>query len=761
MKNAPLYVHSLSAAIALGLGLSAAAQAQKLEEIVVTGVFRPTLQLESTASVTYLSAEEVMEAAPRSTAEVFRSLPGIHSESSSGDANANIKVRGMPISAGGSRYVSIQEDGFPTLLVGDAAFATADSWLRMDTTVDNVQSIRGGTATTAAWNAPGGIINFISKTGEEEGGSVGITSGLDYDSLRLDGSYGGSFGAGPGGSEWTYHVGGFFRDGEGMRENGIEEGYQIKGTIAGNFERGAVKFHLKHLDDEVPTYLPIPAVAQGSNSYGEAGVDFGDGTLFLETTDCAPRQNNSIDCVSGDSFQAEMTSIAFDGTFDFSDIFSGNLKYRTATIAGHFASPFPARVYNDGAGGDSVEIVYFNTEANEEDNNFADINLSADFDSIQARVGVAYVSQTLATTWNFNQYYRRLDGNISVFDQDNSVGGVLYGNPAFGNCCTREYDFDIDGTAPYIALTGQVGNNFSWDASYRDNQYEVNGSFAESTVLIPLDVNGDGMIGQNEQEVPTIGTARRADYDVDFDAFSLGVNYAIGESMAVFANYSEGGSLSSPDRVTGSIRDNGSILNESGFSEVEQAELGFKYSGVNTDIFVTYFMADTAEAREFEVTTQTFIENTYKASGLEIEGRYDMGNGFGIRANATFTDSEIKSTGDGGNVGNQPRRQADYLFNITPYYVGESWDAGVSIFGTDEVYVQDNNDLKFDAYTTTNLFFNYAFSENINLSFNVNNLFDNEGFTEGEEGSAAPGEFVRIRPINGRTSSLTLRYNFL
>ncbi|PLW69666.1 TonB-dependent receptor domain-containing protein [Pseudohalioglobus lutimaris] len=739
----------------LSLAGGAVAQEGVLEEVIVTGVLKATSKLESTASVTALTAEEVLEAAPRSTAEVFRALPGIHAESSSGDANANIKVRGMPISSGGSRYVSIQEDGFPMLLVGDASFATADSWLRMDTTVGSVQSIRGGTAATTAWNAPGGVINFISKTGEQEGGSIGVTSGLDYDSVRLDANYGGTLAG-----DWTYHVGGFYRDGEGVREEGIEEGYQIKATVARDFDRGSVKVHFKHLDDEVPTYLPIPAIAKGSGSFREAGVDFSDGTLFLDTVDCAPRQGNKIDCVGGDSFQAEMTSIAFDGTFDFNETFSANIKYRTAAIEGNFASPFPAAVYDDGEAGPSVEIVYFNTKSNDEDNDFSDINLSADFDSIQARIGVAFASQNLATTWNFNQYYRRLDGNLTTFDQGDSVDGVLYSNPAFGNCCSREYDFEIDGTAPYIAVTGQIGNNLSWDASYRDNRYDVDGTFAESPVVTPLDVNRDGVIGQNEQEVPTIGDSRNADYDIDYDAWSVGVNYAIGENMAVFGNISEGGSLSSPDRVTGSIQEDGDMFNDSGFSEVEQAEIGFKYEGDNASFYVTYFTAETTEAREFEVTTQNFIENTYDASGIEVEGSYDMGNGFGIRANATFTDSEIKKTGDGVNEGNKPRRQADYLFNITPYYIAENWDAGVSIFGTDEVYVQDNNDLKFDGYITTSVFFNYMFNDNISLALNVNNLFDEEGFTEGEEGSAAPGDYVRIRPINGRTTSLTLKYDF-
>ena len=167
---------------------------EAIEEIIVTGVARPTTKFESSASVTSMSSDDMMNYAPRSTAEVLRNLPGIQSESSSGDANANIKVRGMPISSGGARYLSFQEDGFPALLIGDVAFATADSFIRVDSTISSVQSIRGGTAMTQAFNSPGGIVNFISKDGSAEGGSVGISSGLNYDSLRLDAEYGGELG---------------------------------------------------------------------------------------------------------------------------------------------------------------------------------------------------------------------------------------------------------------------------------------------------------------------------------------------------------------------------------------------------------------------------------------------------------------------------------------------------------------------------------------------------------------------------------------
>ena len=664
-----------------------------LEEIIVTGVAKPTTKFESTMSVTALPAEDVVNFAPRSTAEIFRNIPGIQSESSSGDANANVKVRGMPISSGGARYISFQEDGFPMMVVGDTAFATADSFLRFDTTVSSVQSIRGGSASTQAANSPGGIINFISKTGDVEGGSVGFTAGLDYDAMRLDLEYGGVLSG-----DWTYHVGGFYRSGEGPREasENIEEGAQIKATIARDFDKGSVRFHLKHLDDEVPTYLPIPAVANGGSSFSALGTDLGDGTLFLNTTDFAPRRDG-IAAVDGDGFEAEMTSLAFVGDYQFNDVLTGAFKYRTASIEGNFASPFPANTFVDGAAGPSVEIVYFDTQVNDVGNDLGDLSLSGDFGTVQAKIGVAYASQDISTTWNFNQYYRRLDGNLSVFDSGDSIGGVLYGNPAFGNCCTRAYDFSIDGTAPYISLSGEIGDNLSWDASYRKDDFSVDGTFQESTVLMPLDVNGNGSIDGNEQLVPTLGAARRADYDVDYDSWSVGINYGLRDNLALFANISEGGSLSSPDRVTGNIRADGSINNDSGFSSVEQLEIGVKFLGDNGSLFVTYFDAEISEAREFEVTTQTFLENAYESSGFEIEGDYEFQNGFSVKGSITLTDAEIAKTASGANVGNQPRRQADYIFNITPYYMTDKWDLGLNFVGTDEVFVQDNNDLKFDS----------------------------------------------------------------
>ena len=60
-------------------------------------------------------------------------------------------------------------------------------------------------------------------------------------------------------------------------------------------------------------------------------------------------------------------------------------------------------------------------------------------------------------------------------------------------------------------------------------------------------------------------------------------------------------------------------------AQLSRLKLGVKFLGDNSSLFVTYFSADISEARAFEVTTQTFLENAYESSGFEIEADYDFG----------------------------------------------------------------------------------------------------------------------------------------
>ena len=204
--------HAQDAAAAPAASTAAAKQGDTLglNTVVVTGVSSGKSKMRSSISVTDIDPDQIANFAPRSEAEVLHLIPGIRAESSAGPGgNSNITVRGLPIASGGSKYVQLQEDGLPVVEFGDMNFANNDYWLRYDANVNHVETVRGGSASTFASHAPGAIINFISKTGEDDGGSVSLSHGLNYKENRTDLEYGGHTRP-----DLRFHIGGFYRDGQ-------------------------------------------------------------------------------------------------------------------------------------------------------------------------------------------------------------------------------------------------------------------------------------------------------------------------------------------------------------------------------------------------------------------------------------------------------------------------------------------------------------------------------------------------------------------
>ncbi|HBM73608.1 MAG TPA: TonB-dependent receptor, partial [Erythrobacter sp.] len=112
--------------------------------IIVTAVAQGQNRLESSVSVSALDAESIADLNPSSSADLIRQIPGIRSEASGGEGNANIAVRGIPVSTGGARYIQLQEDGLPVLEFGDIVFGNADNFVRADRNVGRVEAVRGG-----------------------------------------------------------------------------------------------------------------------------------------------------------------------------------------------------------------------------------------------------------------------------------------------------------------------------------------------------------------------------------------------------------------------------------------------------------------------------------------------------------------------------------------------------------------------------------------------------------------------------------------
>ena len=762
-----------------------------LSDVVVTGVVNPKSKLESSVSISTIDASDIEKSAPRTTAEIFRTIPGVRSEASGGDGNTNITVRGVPISSGGSKYLQLQEDGLPVLQFGDIAFATADIFLRADYNIARVEAIRGGSASTMASNSPAGIINMISKTGAIEGGSVRSTVGLDFNTSRLDFEYGSPFGSG-----LSFHVGGFFRQGEGPRTAGYSanNGGQLKLNLTKRFENGFARIYYKYLNDHSIAYMPMPLKVEGTNADPQwssvDGYDAASGTVhspyLLQNlglgVDGELRRSNVADGMHPltQSIGAEFNSIFGDGWKIVN-------RARLAFNSGRFVSPFPAEIgtaqgmaesvgdsgaylqYADGSTFDGERVLrihMFDTELNNFNNFINDFKVSKSLGNAEVTVGYYRSVQKIVMSWLWNSYITDINGEaarlIDVFSIDSvklSQNGLYaYGVPAWGNCCTRSYDVDYETSAPYVSGAMDINDDLNLDFSLRFDNGHVTGSFA-GPVQTQYDVNNDGTISPNEESVSAIdhANATPVDYTYAYTSYSVGANYKLSEAQAVFARYSTGGAAKADRLLFG--RDqylDGTTM----FAKdmVTQAELGYKHLFNKGGLFITGFMATTNEEGGYEATTQKVIENDYSALGVEVEGAYDLG-ALDLRGGMTYTQATISS---GDNEGNAPRRQPAVMYNFVPSYSLGDHSLGLSLIGQSSAYAQDSNELVMPGYLIVNGFLNYQLTDRFVASVNANNLTNALGITESEEGSITDNEvnYVRARPIMGRSVSLSVGYQF-
>ncbi|MEO0045766.1 MAG: hypothetical protein RL705_957 [Bacteroidota bacterium] len=767
-----------------------------LEEVVVTGVVNPRAKIKSSVSITTLDVKQVEQSAPRSTAEIFRTIPGIRSESSGGEGNANISVRGVPISSGGSKYLQIQEDGLPVLLYGDIAFATADIFTRFDRNIAKIEAIRGGSASTLSSNSPGGIINFISKTGKTEGGSMVTSFGLDYNDFRTDLEYGARIGDG-----LYFHAGGFYRTGEGVRSPGFtaNNGGQFKMNLTKEFENGSVTVYAKFLNDRAAAYMPMPIKVTGSNASPTwesiSGYDATSGTQqspYLMHNVGLDGNGNVRRGNVADGMHPVSKTIGASVNFELAEGWKVTNNGRFSSNSGQFITPFPAEVAsaatiansfgtgstltyaNDGSAfntpnGLVSRIHMFDVELNNFNNFMNDLRITKKFDKVGVTAGYFKSIQNISMSWLWNSYLQEVSDNnprlINVTDAGGNLlstnGLYAYGVPAWGNCCTRNYDTQYNVSAPYANVSFDASDKLSLEGGIRFDMGQVNGSFAGSSQTT-YDINNDNIISAPETSVSAINTANTTavDYDYDYVSYSLGANYLLDERQSVFARYSKGASAKA-DRILFSGLDylDGDKINSLDY--LAQAELGYKRKFDKGYVYATFFTSTTTEEGGFEATSNSIIENDYRSMGLELESSYNVNNDLNLRGGFTYTKAEVTS---GANDGNEPRRQPKMMYNFIPTYkFGKANNTlGLSFIGQTKAYAQDNNELVMNGFVIVNGFVEVGITKGLSLNIAGNNLLNTLAITEAEEGSitANTTNIVRARPLPGRSLSMALSYKF-
>ena len=770
-------------------------QTIKLEDVVITGVANPKAKIKSSVSITTMDVKQIEQSAPRSTAEIFRSIPGIRSESSGGEGNSNISVRGVPISSGGSKYLQIQEDGLPVLLFGDISFATADIFTRFDGNVAKIEAIRGGSASTLSSNSPGGIINFISKTGKTEGGMLRTSFGLDYNNFRTDVDYGTKIGEG-----LYFHAGGFYRAGEGVRKTGStsNNGGQVKFNLTKEFQNGKVTVYAKFLNDRAAAYMPMPVKVSGTNanpSWGSvSGFDATTGALqsiYLNHNVGLGPDGELRRGKVADGMNPVSKSIGVSASFDLEDGWKITENGRYSSNSGGFIAPFPAEVGSAsaiaasfGAGstltyansgtafnnpnGLVSRIHMFDTQLNDLSNFMNDLRITKKFDKVGVTAGYFKSIQNISTSWLWNSYLQEVsDDNPRLINVTDATGKLLsdnglyaYGTPAWGNLA-RNYDTQYNVSAPYVNVSVDATENLSFEGGLRYDLGKVSGSFTGGTSRT-YDINNNGTISVPEQNVFAVNTANETavHYDYDYVSYTLGTNYLLTEKQSLFARYSKGAAAKA-DRILFSGLDylDGDKINALDF--LTQAELGYKLKFAKGYAYATAFHSKTDEQGGYEATSNSIIQNNYKSYGLELESSYNVIDNLNIKGAFTYTKAEITS---GDNKGNEPRRQPKLMYNLMPTYnfSGNKNTAGLSFIGQSKAFAQDSNQLVMNGFVIVNAFVEFGITKGLSVNLSGNNLFDTLAITESEEGNITDNtvNYVRARPMPGRSLSMALSYKF-
>ena len=252
----------------------------QMEEIVVSANFNDKSKLESSVSVTTLSAASINQLTPNSALEVLKTVPGVYVNDANGEVGVEILGRGLS-----TPYFSLQEDGLPSSISEMASNEkfTRDMFIRNDIMTQRVEAVRGGSASVISANSPGGIFNYISRTGKEDfefefRNRFGLQANQEEVYNKLEAFMGGRIAQ----TGWNYAVGGHVRYDGGIQRTLFphSEGGQLKLNLTKVFSDDlTIKITGKYLNDRVG--LNRPTLVTGWNDIVPApGFNF-DNNLVL------------------------------------------------------------------------------------------------------------------------------------------------------------------------------------------------------------------------------------------------------------------------------------------------------------------------------------------------------------------------------------------------------------------------------------------------------------------------------------------------
>jgi len=783
-------------------------------EIVTTATRTGRQQKEATVSMMVISDNMIRSLQPSSAADVLARVPGISAEGGGGEVASNIFVRGVP--AGGQyRYQTLQVDGMPLRSIGDdGGMSAQDVYFRQDLNIQSLEVVKGGSSSLFGFSAPGGIINYITKTGGSQLSTTVRATAADKNLFRYDFNTNG-----PLGENYRFNLGGFYRYDEGPRVSGLPtQGFQIRGNVTRLLEDGYLRLHLTLINDRVQFFLPIAYTSKtreiaipvdGTMNSAEAA----DLSLLTPDGNFQSRMANGV-LTNGSTTMLEYYNDLGDGwslhnktkwmdvDHEFNIFIPGLANYADAYARTFFVSPTDKYEYSY----TNHPGVPFTSNAVIPQGTWTRLRPTSDFanqlvlqktiksgDTEHRLTAGAYLSRT--------EYGDRIIFTNTLFE--------LASNPRLLTLVIKDATGAVRKRVTRNGVL-EVANNYRNARLLANNAALFAGDEMKFGDLLRLDV---GL--RYERQTGTIQVEGIRSYDlrtpadsseaiknvrwgsgsfvrrtVQFSdwAASVGINYALDASTNLFAVGSK--SYVFPGLTT--FAGNVTVDSQGKFRQPEpdknetflQVEGGLKYAGselgASASVFLTRIQ-DRLQANLKIIDGQNVIVTEAvgksRSYGVELTGAYAPRQIPGSQLQISFTyqdprysDFKVYSTA-GTFVDLKDKkvlRQANVMANAALTYDRSGFDALVSFSYTGDRFGDDANLFTLDAFSVVTAGAGYTFSfpggQTLRAGLHVYNLFDSQGLTEGDPRLATGVDptqfpFLNARPILPRRVSVSLTYN--
>ncbi|WP_020653357.1 TonB-dependent receptor [Massilia niastensis] len=783
---------------------------KEIQQVVVTGTASAsgTRKIDAAFSITTATEEQLRMAAPTSTADIMKIVPGVYAESTGGQSGANIEVRGFP-SGSDSPFVSVQLNGNPIYPVPVLSFFEGSSSFRLDDTIERVEVLRGGPSTIYSVGQPGATMNFIMKKGGDTAeGNIRFTGGTG-NLRRVDGVYSGKLAEG-----WYGMIGGFYRITDGVRKSGFpaDDGGQLSASLTRKLDQGELTLYARATDDKNAFYTGVPLISsnEGRSISEFPGFDPLTGTLMSKemrnfTVEAGPGRTLNYDLgdgrglkstVFGAEFQQNLNGWQvsnkanyFDADLNTIAMFTGNNPLRAGeylssaiaaangnaaalAAAGGVLATGGAMTYANGGGAvdPNQQIVQAGLWAVEKKlRSFTDeFRVSRDIGADHTLTAGAFVANYSSDDVWFlgNSHLMTATPQARLVDVRLNNGAVVSNKGKEGNIFYAPVaSYNGDNTAFFIADEWRLSERIKLDAGFRREKQRLSASISNLGTVDPD--NNPLTLYNNGTSMPN-GSFSGLSREDSVNSFTVGGLLKLTRDSSVFVRANQGHTFIYFDDMrnagTQAVLDDRSRVPT---PKVKQLEVGFKTATPLYSAYVNAYFTDFTGISFQQITTSGVLYSVSGSDGKGVEFELALRPlaGLQLQLSGNWQDSKYKD--NPAIEDNRVQRQPKLQYRFSPSYripVGDN--NAVRLYGTyariGARWADQANQQYLPAYETLDLGVLAELGDKLEFRVSATNVTNELGLTEGNSrltGGNATGP-INARPLFGRAVEVSLNYRF-